>query len=470
MGRRCNDWDYRQRAIYLVTLVLADRSRPILGRLEQRDGKWAVRPSALGAAVLDCWRDIASQWPGVEPMECQLMPEHFHGLVFIKTPQQKPLGAIIGSFKAKTTRWYRDASVTAQNPALDGAVARGATTGLAMTRDASVTTQNPALDGATAARGATTGLAMTRDARVTAQNPALDGAVARDGAPGPVDAALRGGAPGSAALRGGALGPAGSAASRSRDALPSLWATGYVDNILWRRGQLRRMVDYMADNPRRLAEKRAHPDLFKVLRALAVELGDDPTWHGPRVGWFAAIGNHNLLARPRLYQVQCSRSYFEYRRERLVGGSWRILHDAAGEPLVAKTTPEFEAKAAAALAAAAEGAVLVCPAISHGEREIARRAHKAGYAVIALINKGFSELYKPGGRLFDDCADGRLLLLAPAAWPYVPGEKPITRLDALALNRLAQLIARDGAAKIDYKGARLSNVDILAAAAVNSPK
>ena len=268
MGRRCNDWDYRRRAIYLVTLVLADRSRPILGRLDQRNGKWTVKPSALGDAVLDCWRDIASQWPGVEPLECQLMPEHFHGLVYVKAPQQKPLGAIIGSFKAKTTRWYRDASVTAQNPALDGAATRGAT--------------------------------------------------------------------GSVVLRGGALGPAGSAASRSRDALPSLWAKGYVDSILWRRGQLRRMVDYMADNPRRLAEKRAHPDLFKVLRSMAVDLGDDPTWHGPKVGWFAAIGNHNLLARPRLYQVQCSRSYFEYRRERLAGGSWRILRDVAGEPLVAK--------------------------------------------------------------------------------------------------------------------------------------
>ena len=33
MGRRCRNWDYRCDAVYLITLVLADRSRPILGRL-----------------------------------------------------------------------------------------------------------------------------------------------------------------------------------------------------------------------------------------------------------------------------------------------------------------------------------------------------------------------------------------------------------------------------------------------------
>ena len=33
MTRRCFGWDYRQRAIYQMTLVQADRARPLLGRL-----------------------------------------------------------------------------------------------------------------------------------------------------------------------------------------------------------------------------------------------------------------------------------------------------------------------------------------------------------------------------------------------------------------------------------------------------
>ena len=166
-----------------------------------------------------------------------------------------------------------------------------------------------------------------------------------------------------------------------------------------------------------------------------------------------------------MHQVQCSRADFAYARER-VGTSWRILRDAKGAPIVAKSTPAFEQQAADALAAAAKGAVLISPAISHGEREIARRAYAAGRPAIVLRNKGFSPLYKPGGKLFEPCAAGNLLLLAPAAWHYVPGEKPPTRESSLVLNRIAQLIAGDGAAEIDYKGATIRDVDALVDLAV----
>ena len=111
------------------------------------------------------------------------------------------------------------------------------------------------------------------------------------------------------------------------------------------------------------------------------------------------------------------------------------------------------------MASAARGAVLISPCISHGEREIARRAFEAGYRVITLQNKGFSPLYKPGGKLFETCANGNLLMLAPINWPYVPGEKPMTREQAQVLNRIAQLIAGEGAADIDYKGAVMRGID-----------
>ena len=79
---------------------------------------------------------------------------------------------------------------------------------------------------------------------------------------------------------------------------------------------------------------------------------------------------------------------------------------------------------------------------------------------------GFSPLYKPGGKLFDQTANGRLLLLAPAAWPYQTSEKPMTRFDACVLNRIAQLIAGDGAAEINYKGMKPNDVDRLMRAAL----
>ena len=79
--------------------------------------------------------------------------------------------------------------------------------------------------------------------------------------------------------------------------------------------------------------------------------------------------------------------------------------------------------------------------------------------MITFANNGFSPRYKPGGKLFDICAAGNLLMLAPIGWPYQPAEKPMTRVDALLLNRIAQLLAGEGACAIDYKGAKLAYVD-----------
>ena len=259
-----------------------------------------------------------------------------------------------------------------------------------------------------------------------------------------------------------------------------LFAEGFVDEIILRAGQLKAEFTYLLDNPRRLAVKRLFPWLFKVSRRIRVDFrlapkapagqGTAPAgqavqagqgvgregdvWHAPAApaaGWFSAIGNHFLLARSAFHQIQVSRRFFAYARD----ARGNLLKDAP--PAVA--THEFEEKLAAALAAGKGGAVLVSPCISQGEREIARRAFAAGYRVITLANKGFSPLYKPGGKLFESCAAGNLLMLAPAQWPYQPAEKPMTRVDALVLNRIAQLIAGEGACEIDYKGVTLANVD-----------
>ena len=151
------------------------------------------------------------------------------------------------------------------------------------------------------------------------------------------------------------------------------------------------------------------------------------------------------------------------------GGS-KIERDGQGQPITSFSTAEFEAKRDELLAAAKHGAVLVSPCISDGEREIARLAFAAGASVIALRNMGFSPLYKPGGKLFEKTANGNLLLLAPAAWPYQTAEKPMTRFDACVLNRIAQLIAGDGAAEINYKGMKPGDIDRLVREAVKAAR
>ena len=240
-----------------------------------------------------------------------------------------------------------------------------------------------------------------------------------------------------------------------------LFSPGFNDKILFREGQLDNMFDYLRANPLRLAVKRARPDLFRVVGELKVALpGLSPT----AVGRFAAIGNRFLLGRA-LAQVQVSRRDFRYRRVAKPCGGLKIARDAAGEPVIESASVAYEARKAEYLAAAGHGAVLLSPCVSDGERQIAREALKAGLALVTLSNKGFSKLQKPTGRYFDACTAGRLLMLAPAAWPHQPGEKPMTRFDATAMNRLCQWMAGDGAAEINYHGMRPDNVDALAKAA-----
>ena len=410
MTRRCDGWDYRQRAIYQVTLVQADRARPLLGRLVIDDPKAPpeavtarVEPSELGAAILAHWKRLGDFTPEIKPLFCQLMPDHLHAILEVTRPMAKPLGNAIGGFKTGCEKIYRELALSAQDKALS------AQDKALSAQDNALSAQNKApsakreLNGAWAAGGG-------RACSV----PEVPCSVPE--APCSVPEARASGVSGA----------------------PRLWAAGFQDSILFRAGQLDAMFNYLRDNPRRLAVKRLFPDLFRAVAALRRPLPSLGV-----VGAFAALGNRFLLDRP-LVQVQVSRRDFSYRREPKAGGGFKIARDAAGEPLVAQESAAFTAKAEALLARARQGAALLSPCVSEGEREIARRAFAEGLPLVVLRNKGFAPLEKPGGRHFDACAAGRLLMLAPAAWPHVPGEKPMTRRDALALNRLAQALAEGG--------------------------
>jgi hypothetical protein len=162
------------------------------------------------------------------------------------------------------------------------------------------------------------------------------------------------------------------------------------------------MASYIADNPRRLAAKRANPALFTVVADWEVLPGKT----------CAAIGNRFLLQHPLRRQVQISR---------------RI------------SPAELAAMQEELLYAAAHGAVLVSPCISPGEKAIARAALDAGRPLIVLLTNGFAPHYKPPGRHFDACIAGRLLMLAP--FPYHRQRQPITREQCLELNAWALAVA-----------------------------
>ena len=182
--------------------------------------------------------------------------------------------------------------------------------------------------------------------------------------------------------------------------LSGLWEDGYNDIILGQEGQLQHMKAYILDNPRRLAIKRSHPDLFKVQRN--IQVGDYT---------FAALGNVFLLDAPCLLQVQCTRKL---------------------------TTPQITATVQLFLSHAQNGAVLVSPSISPGEKAVMKAAFEHGFPVIVLQENGFVPLAKPGGRRFDACAQGRMLMIAP--WEHHNDKRVIKRSQCLDLNEMARVI------------------------------
>ena len=183
---------------------------------------------------------------------------------------------------------------------------------------------------------------------------------------------------------------------------PRLFALGYNDLLLKSYDELQRWKHYLADNPRRLLLKRARPEFLR------------PWFNMERGGYtFAAIGNLELLDSPCRLQVRVSRRC---------------------------TSAQVQEEVARYLAAAREGAVLVSPSISPGEKAVMRAAFDARLPLIVLVENGFTPLTKPRGEQFDACAAGRLLLLAP--WEHHNDRRAITVQQCQQLNLMATALCR----------------------------
>ena len=162
----------------------------------------------------------------------------------------------------------------------------------------------------------------------------------------------------------------------------------YHERILHAPGQLRHMIDYVKDNPRRLWLKKHNPTLFKLHRRTQA--------HGLL---FTSLGNHFLLDWPDRQMVELSRN---------------------------APADEVEQRLGEALAAAKNGAITYTAAISKGEQLIARTLRQQGFPLVILLNDGFPKegssherYFKPGGVYFEACAEGRLLLLEPTAETFI---------------------------------------------------
>lgn len=184
----------------------------------------------------------------------------------------------------------------------------------------------------------------------------------------------------------------------------------YNDQILRTPDRFARARQYILDNPRRLFIKQQHADLFSHLYHIDVTY--DLLDHGGEAQTrLNLVGNAFLLDAVEIERVQVSRS--------------------ASDEFIAELCRQWELKAR-------RNVVAVSPFLSPGEKKILETVIAAGGRVILLETNAIGDRYKPGGRYFDLCASGRLLVMATAD---APRWGAVTRRQALTLNSIAWSIA-----------------------------
>ena len=346
MKRRSHAHDYEEPGIYMLTLAVEGRRR-LLGTLTGRPDAEEGAPdsprvilSPLGEEVEKILQSIPQRHPELEIWQRVIMEDHLHLLVRVKTRLPKHLGQVVAGFKAACSKAYWQhlgLPPSAPNP--------------------------------------------PDSLPATPVSPPIPQASS------PASSSLR--------LPAGSVPVAEAAGGR-----PSLFEPGYHDRLLLRAGQLTTLKHYIADNPRRLAVKRQHPQLFR--KRLHIRIGSQE---------YAAYGNIFLLRKPDKAQV--------------------LVHRADSPAVHAAHMQEWQQLIL-------NGGVLVSPFISPREKEARNMARQFSGDLIILRENGFPDIFKPQGWEFPYCADGHLLLLAP--WPHHNERTTITRRQCLSLNDMAHAI------------------------------
>ena len=343
---RENGWDYRGRAIYHFTLPVEERY-PLFGTLDGESAETAfVRLNPYGRRVCQMLCGLAQFYAGkgfaLKVLAQKVMPDHVHLVIQVLEPLPQSIGAVVRGFKSGCTKVYKEMYSSGEN--------------------AAEVHRNEERNGEGVHRNG-----EENAAEVHRNEERNDEDGHEKAAEVPVQFA------------------------RIFAGRGSIWqqdAAYYHERILHAPGQLRRMIDYVKDNPRRLWIKSHNPELFRLHRRTeAAGLS------------FTSMGNHFLLDWPDKQMVEMSRS---------------------------ATNEEVQEQLQSVLAAAHNGTITYTAAISKGEQLIARTLREQGYPLVVLLNDGFPKegspherYYKPGGVYFEACSKGQLLLLEPTEQSFL---------------------------------------------------
>ena len=92
-------WCYDSRCNYMITLVTEPRAN-VFGILRE----WGVERTEEGRAVYESWQAIEAKFPGVRATYNAIMPDHFHGIVYITEEGAAVLDEVVAFFAGEVER------------------------------------------------------------------------------------------------------------------------------------------------------------------------------------------------------------------------------------------------------------------------------------------------------------------------------------------------------------------------------
>ena len=372
-------WRYDSRCNYMITLVTEPRAS-IFGTLRE----WGVERSEGGRAVYDTWQAVGAKFPCVRATYNAIMPDHFHGIVYIMEEGVVHLEAVVGFFAGEVERrigrrvWcslWRDSVCLAQ-----GQLHRQINYVLSNAKRRWIKENNP---------GLFKKVMGFRHWRLDRAGGTLAGVADADSWD------FR-----SFARDGGGMLQDG-----------EFWDMETGEEIAKPRkgNRLQRAFEEQQaynskGNMHGGASNSAGCNSAGYNQAASNSAGSRPaascnqegggTCCSPLavasplpIAW-TAMGNPFLLDAPLLVAVRISTATPAHKIDELVS--------------------KLGAKAE-------RGVVLVSPWISPGEKAVKAEALARGGRVVHLLAEGMGRYYKPGGRDFDFCSEGRMLLLSPFA-------------------------------------------------------
>ena len=218
MKRRDDHHDYTERRMYMITLEVEGR-RPVFGRLvgdafapAGSADEPRIELTALGKAVQSEWLGIHGHYPQIDVMAVQMMPDHLHGILFVKAQLPVHLGQVISGFKAGCRKAEK---------------------------------------------------ALTAAGQATAAEPLSTEKAGEAAGPAAVPAAAQ-------TAAGAQLSPQAAALPSQSAPYRPLFAKGYNDLILRSYDELPTWQNYLRDNPRRLLMKRTRPEWLRPFFGLRI--------------------------------------------------------------------------------------------------------------------------------------------------------------------------------------------------------